>query len=55
MLWLTTLTNQVCNKMEIIYLNDVGAALGFIPIQSIEKQIRALSAGDDIFSLTPAP
>ena len=33
----------------------VGAALGFIPIQSIEKQIRALSAGDDIFSLTPAP
>ena len=33
----------------------IGAALGFIPIQSIEKQIRALSAGDDIFSLTPAP
>ena len=33
----------------------VGTALGFIPIQSIEKQIRALSAGDDIFSLTPAP
>jgi hypothetical protein len=32
----------------------IGAALGFIPIQSIEKQIRALSAGDDIFSLTPA-
>ena len=33
----------------------IGAALGFIPIQSIEKQIRALSAGDDIFSLSPAP
>ena len=33
----------------------VGAALGFIPIQSIEKQIRALSDGDDIFSLSPAP
>ena len=33
----------------------VGAALGFIPIQSIEKQIRALGAGDDIFSMTPAP
>ena len=33
----------------------IGAALGFIPIQSIEKQIRALSDGDDIFSLTPAP
>ena len=33
----------------------VGTALGFIPIQSIEKQIRALSAGDDIFSLSPAP
>jgi len=33
----------------------IGVALGFIPIQSIEKQIRALSAGDDIFSLTPAP
>ena len=33
----------------------IGAALGFIPIQSIEKQIRALSDGDDIFSLSPAP
>ena len=33
----------------------VGTALGFIPIQSIEKQIRALSDGDDIFSLSPAP
>ena len=33
----------------------IGAALGFIPIQSIEKQIRALSADDDIFSLLPAP
>ena len=33
----------------------VGAALGFIPIQSIEKQIRALSDGDDIFSLSTAP
>ena len=33
----------------------IGAALGFIPIQSIEKQIRALRDGDDIFSLTPAP
>ena len=33
----------------------VGTALGFIPIQSIEKQIRALSAGDYIFSLSPAP
>jgi len=33
----------------------IGAALGFIPIQSIEKQIRALSDGDDIFSLSTAP
>ena len=33
----------------------IGAALGFIPIQSIEKQIRELSDGDDIFSLSPAP
>ena len=33
----------------------IGAALGFIPIQSIEKQIIALSDGDDIFSLSPAP
>lgn len=33
----------------------IGAALGLIPIQSIEKQIRALSDGDDIFSLSPAP
>ena len=33
----------------------VGTALGFIPIQSIEKQIRALSDGDDIFSLSTAP
>jgi hypothetical protein len=33
----------------------IGTALGFIPIQSIEKQIRALSDGDDIFSLSPAP
>jgi hypothetical protein len=33
----------------------IGSALGFIPIQSIEKQIRALSDGDDIFSLSPAP
>jgi len=33
----------------------IGAALGFIPIQSIEKQIRALSEGDDIFSLSTAP
>lgn len=33
----------------------VGTALGFIPIQSIEKQIRELSDGDDIFSLSPAP
>jgi len=29
--------------------------LGFIPIPSIEKQISALSAGDDIFSLQPTP
>jgi len=33
----------------------IGTALGFIPIQSIEKQIRALSDGDDIFSLSTAP
>jgi hypothetical protein len=29
--------------------------LGFIPIPSIEKQISALSASDDIFSLQPTP
>ena len=33
----------------------INAALGFIPISSIEKQISALSADDDIFSLQPAP
>jgi S1-C subfamily serine protease len=33
----------------------INKALGFIPIPSIEKQISALSAGDDIFSLQPAP
>ena len=34
------------------HFND---ALGFIPIPSIEKQISALSVGDDIFSLQPTP
>ncbi len=34
------------------HFND---ALGFIPIPSIEKQISALSDGDDIFSLQPTP
>jgi S1-C subfamily serine protease len=33
----------------------INQALGFIPIPSIEKQISALSDGDDIFSLQPTP
>ena len=33
----------------------INKELGFIPIPSIEKQISALSVGDDIFSLQPTP
>ena len=33
----------------------INKSLGFIPIPSIEKQISALSDGDDIFSLQPTP
>jgi hypothetical protein len=33
----------------------INKELGFIPIPSIEKQISALSDGDDIFSLQPTP
>jgi len=33
----------------------INKELGFIPIPSIEKQVSALSVGDDIFSLQPTP